>query len=52
MADIARKTTRSPSDLADGEWGVIAPLMPNPGQRLTQVTRLFRALAGGLRLVS
>jgi len=52
MADIARKTTRSPSDLADGEWGVIAPLMPKPGQRLAQVTRLFRALAGGLRLIS
>ena len=33
MAEIARKTKRYPSDLADEEWARIAPLMPKPGRR-------------------
>ena len=52
MADITRKTKRSPSDLADEEWDVIAPVMPKLGRRLAYMTHPFRALADGLRLVS
>ncbi|GAB7551059.1 hypothetical protein NRB_05560 [Novosphingobium sp. 11B] len=33
MAQIAKKTKRYPSDLADEEWDRLAPLMPKPGRR-------------------
>jgi transposase len=33
IAQIAKKTTRYPSDLTDEEWDRLAPLMPKPGRR-------------------
>src|ERR1700692_4209686 len=33
MAKLAKKTKRAPSDLADGEWERIRPLMPVPARR-------------------
>src|SRR4051812_33055343 len=49
MAEIARKTKRYPSDLTDGEWERIAPLMPKPGRRGRPREIEFREVINAVR---
>src|SRR3977135_2987116 len=61
MADIAKKTKRSPSDLTDEEWERIAPLLPRaarkgrkPAVDLREVLNAIRYMArsgGGWRML-
>lgn len=49
LAKIAKKTRRYPSDLTDGEWERIAPLMPGPGRRGRPREVDFREVVNAVR---
>lgn len=52
MAEIARKTTRYPSDLTNEEWESIDPLMPKPPRRGHRIGVDLREMPNAIRYMA
>src|ERR1700712_2837251 len=52
MAEIARRTKRYPTDLTDGEWGRVKPLLPKAPKRGRKISVDLREMLNAIRYMA